>query len=126
LGRASFLEVRVIPKKISACVLLIGVASSLSWGGTAAERFTCTAGSSTRLISIYRSTDEADLGSCRVDYTKDGSTRTVWSANSGYAFCIKRAVELVTKLTRGNYSCAPSTLEQDPDSNGPDSNGETR
>jgi hypothetical protein len=101
--------------------LLIGVASALSWGGTAAERFTCTAGSSTRLISIYRSTDEGDAGSCRVDYTKNGSTRTVWSANSGYAYCVKRAVELVTKLTHGNYSCAPSTLDQ-----GQDSDGETR
>ena len=104
--------------KIPACGLLIGVASSVSWAGTAAERFTCTSGSSTRLISIYRSADEGDLGSCRVDYTKGGSTRTVWSANRGYGYCVKHAVELVTKLSRSNYSCSPSTVEQSSESEG--------
>jgi len=102
--------------KIPACGLLIGVASSVSWGGTAAEQFTCTSGPSTRLISIYRSADEGDLGSCRVDYTKNGSTRTVWTSTRSYAYCVKRAVELVTKLAKSNYSCAPSTVDAGSDS----------
>lgn len=32
--------------------------------------------------------------------------------SDSYAYCVKHAVELVTKLTRGSYSCVPSTVEQ--------------
>jgi hypothetical protein len=92
--------------------LLLGLTATASASETAAERFTCTSGSSVRLVSIYRSTDEGDLGNCRVDYTKNGDTKTVWSATRGYAYCVKRALELVTKLTRGNYSCAPATVDR--------------
>ncbi len=88
------------------CVIGIGRA-----GPQAAEQFTCTSGSSTRLISIYRAADDGDLGRCRVDYTKDGSTKTVWSANRDYAYCVKRALRLVTRLSSSNYSCTPATVE---------------
>jgi hypothetical protein len=80
-------------------------------GPQAAEQFTCTSGSSTRLISIYRAADDAGMGRCRVDYTKDGSTKTVWSASRGYAYCVKQALRLVTRLSSSNYSCTPSTIE---------------
>ena len=99
--------------KVIVATLLFSALGAPSWAGAAAaEQFKCTSGASTRLVSIYRATDEGDLGSCRVDYTKDGATRTLWSASRGYAYCVKRAVELVTKLTRDNYSCAPSTVDQ--------------
>jgi hypothetical protein len=76
----------------------------------AAEQFTCIRGASTRLISIYRADDGADLGRCRVDYTKDGSTKTLWSANRKYPYCVKQALRLVTRLSSSNYSCTPSTV----------------
>ena len=79
-------------------------------GPQAAEQFTCTRGASTRLISIYRADDGADLGRCRVDYTKDGSTKTLWSANRNYPYCVRQALKLVTRLSSSNYSCTPSTV----------------
>jgi hypothetical protein len=91
-----------------ACWCVIGNGRA---GPQAAEQFTCRSPSSTRLISIYRAADDADLGRCRVDYTKDGSTKTVWSANRNYAYCVKQALRLVTRLSSSNYSCTPSTLE---------------
>jgi hypothetical protein len=97
--------------RVVACILLI-TAASQALADAAGEQFKCTSGASTRLVSIYRTADEGDLGSCRVEYTKDGATRTLWSASRGYAYCVKRAVELVTKLTQDNYSCAPSTVDQ--------------
>ena len=93
------------------CIACVAWSGSGSAGTQAAERFTCTSGASKRLISIYRGGDEREAGRCHVDYTKGGSTKTVWSATDDYASCVKQAVALVTKLSRSNYSCTPSTVE---------------
>ena len=39
-------------------------------------------------------------------------TQPVWSANGDYAYCVKMAVGLVTKLSKGNFSCKPQTNDQ--------------
>lgn len=76
------------------------------------ERFVCTFGSSHRFIDIYRLAAGGPRGGgCRVDYTRDGVTRRLWSANGDYAYCVKRAVGLVTTLSRGKFSCRPQTAE---------------
>ena len=93
------------------CITCLCVTGNGRAGPQAAEQFTCTSASSTRLISIYRADDDAGLGRCRVDYTKDRSTKTVWSANGDYAYCVKQALRLVTRLSSSNYSCTPSTIE---------------
>jgi hypothetical protein len=93
------------------CIMSLSVIGNGRAGPQAAEQFTCTSASSTRLISIYRADDDAGLGRCRVDYTKDRSTKTVWSANGDYAYCVKQALRLVTRLSSSNYSCTPSTVE---------------
>jgi hypothetical protein len=93
------------------CIACLAGSGSGSAGTLAAERFTCTSGASKRLINIYRGGDEREAGRCHVDYTKGGSTKTVWSAAGDYASCVKQAVALVTKLSRSNYSCTPSTVE---------------
>jgi hypothetical protein len=93
------------------CIACLAGSGSGSAGTQAAERFTCTLGASKRLINIYRGGDERDAGRCHVEYTKDGSTKTVWSATGDYASCVKQAVTLVTKLSRSNYSCTPTTVE---------------
>jgi hypothetical protein len=93
------------------CIACLAGSGSVSAGTQAAERFTCTSGADKRLINIYRGGDERDAGRCRVDYTKGGSTKTVWSASGDYASCVKQAVALVTKLSKNNYSCTPSTVE---------------
>ena len=76
------------------------------------ERFVCTFGNSHRFIDIYRLAAGGPRGvGCRVDYTRDGVTKRLWSASGDYAYCVKRAVGLVTTLSRGNFSCRPQTAE---------------
>jgi len=81
------------------------------------EQFLCTSGPAKRLVSIYRNASGHEWGSggCRVDYTKGGETKTVWSSKNDYAYCTKRALALVTKLAQGNYSCKPETIEPPPE-----------
>jgi hypothetical protein len=76
------------------------------------ERFVCNFGTSHRFIDIYRLAASGPRGGgCRVDYTKDGVTKRLWAANGDYAYCVKRAVGLVTTLSKGNFSCKPQTVE---------------
>jgi hypothetical protein len=76
------------------------------------ERFVCTSRGSERFIDIYRRESRAPRGGgCRVDYTRDGVTKQVWSASGDYAYCVKRAVGLVTKLSKGGFVCSPQTVE---------------
>lgn len=75
------------------------------------ERFICTFGAAERLIDIYRLGHGPQAGRCRVEYTKNGMTRSLWSSNSDYAYCVKQAVGLVTKLSKGHFSCKPRTVE---------------
>jgi|HubBroStandDraft_1064217.scaffolds.fasta_scaffold49587_3 hypothetical protein len=101
----------------------------LGWAGAGSgqalteshEQFLCTSGAATRLVSIYRNASGRAWGSggCRVDYTKGGETRTVWSSKNDYAYCTKRALALVTRLTQGSYSCRPETVEPPPENGSP-------
>jgi hypothetical protein len=95
---------------------LLGFCAAGAWGESAHERFVCKAGPSLRVISIYRdaSGDAERATGCHVDYTREGATRTVWSASakSGYAYCVKKALSLVTTLSKGRYACTPDTVGQ--------------
>jgi hypothetical protein len=95
------------------------LATSGATGGQARtqphEEFTCTSGPTKRLVSIYRNASDGAAG-CRVDYTKGGETKTLWSSKDDYPYCVKKAVELVTKLAKANYSCKPETIGQSEDS----------
>ena len=78
------------------------------------EKFVCTFGAATRVVSIYSQTaSSADhaKGPCRVDYTKDGKTNTLWSSNSDQTFCTKKALSLVTHLIQGSFSCKPQSVD---------------
>lgn len=79
------------------------------------EDFVCTSGSVKRVVSIFNrsaSNGKRESGGCRVDYTRDGRTKTVWSSKNDYHYCAAKAVLLVTKLAKGNFSCKPETMEQ--------------
>jgi hypothetical protein len=78
------------------------------------ERFVCTFGGSQRLIDIYRLASAGSRGGCRVDYTKNGTTRQIWSSQADYAYCVKKAVGLVTELSKGHFSCKPQSAEPGP------------
>jgi hypothetical protein len=77
------------------------------------EEFVCTSGPIRKVIGIYNrsaSNGAQARGACRVDYTVNGKTRTLWSSISDHAFCTKKALSLVTKLIQGDYSCKPESV----------------
>jgi hypothetical protein len=109
---------------LSQCALLAAMAISAWWtsvtwaqpasiGPTAAaaqEQFICRLpGASDRLVGIYR-----PLGgpqSCRVDYTRDGKTRSLWSSGRDYKFCVRKALEIVGLLEGVNFKCSPHSAQ---------------
>jgi hypothetical protein len=76
------------------------------------QKFVCTSGPVKRVVTIFHDSGKGESGGCRVDYTKDGETKTVWTSRKDYAYCVAKAVTLVTKLSEGNFSCKPETVEQ--------------
>jgi hypothetical protein len=102
------------------CVAAAGVASAET-PSEPQEQFTCTQGAVKRLISIYRDAGQTSAAGCHVEYTKEGRSRTVWSATSksGYPYCIKKALTLVTALTRSHYECRPHTGQSAEDGGSP-------
>jgi hypothetical protein len=76
----------------------------------AQERFICSLpGAPDRLIGIYRAPDSAQR--CRVDYTREGKTRSLWSAGHDYAYCVRKALAIVGLLEQVRFKCSPQTLE---------------
>jgi hypothetical protein len=74
------------------------------------EEFICTSGADRRLVSIVKADAAREPKSCRVDYTRNGKTTTVWSSKTGYAYCVTKAASLVTKLAGDHYSCKPQSV----------------
>lgn len=91
------------------------------------QDFICSSGASTRTVSLISvgSSDRRQRGACRVDYTKDGITRTVYSSGTSHAYCAKQVTVLVTKLAEAHYACHAETREQ-PDDVGTDREGFSR
>jgi hypothetical protein len=76
----------------------------------AQELFICSLpGASDRLIGIYRAPDGPQR--CRVDYTREGKTRSLWSAGHDYAYCVRKALEIVGLLEQVRFTCRPQTRE---------------
>jgi len=74
------------------------------------EEFICTFGSDTRTVSVVKTDTAREPKACRVDYTRNGRTTTLWSSKTGYAYCVAKAASLVTKLAEGHYSCKPHSV----------------
>jgi hypothetical protein len=74
------------------------------------EEFTCTFGSDKRMVSVVKPNAAREPEACRVDYTRNGRTTTLWSSKTGYAYCVAKAASLVTKLAEGHYSCKPESV----------------
>jgi hypothetical protein len=76
----------------------------------AQEQFICRLhGTSDRRIGIYR--PAAGSQRCRVDYIRDGKTRSLWSSGHDYQFCVRKALEIVGLLQQVNFTCSPQTRE---------------
>jgi hypothetical protein len=74
------------------------------------EEFICTFGSESRTVSVVKTDTTREPRACRVDYTRNGKTTTLWSSKTGYAYCVSKAASLVTKLAEGHYSCKPHSV----------------
>src|ERR1700729_3971028 len=74
------------------------------------EEFICTFGSAKRMVSVVKTDPAREPKACRVDYTRNGRTTTLWSSKTGYAYCVAKAASLVTKLAEGHYSCKPQSV----------------
>ena len=74
------------------------------------EEFICTFGANSRTVRVVRTDAAHEPKACRVDYTRNGRTTTVWSSKTGYAYCVAKAASLVTKLAEGHYSCRPQSV----------------
>lgn len=69
------------------------------------EEFVCRlAGAADRRIGIYHPDGPRR---CRVDYTRDGRTRSLWSAGRDYQFCVRKALEVVALLESVDFKCSP-------------------
>jgi hypothetical protein len=76
----------------------------------AQEQFICSLpGAPDRQIGIYRAPDGPQR--CRVDYTRAGKTRSLWSAGHDYAYCVRKALEIVRLLEQVRFKCSPQTRE---------------
>jgi hypothetical protein len=82
--------------------------ASSATGAIAQEQFIChLPGSSDRRIGIYRPNGGSQR--CRVDYTRDGKTRSLWSSGRDYQFCVRKALEIVGLLEGVSFKCSPHT-----------------
>ena len=107
---------------LTSCVLLALLAISASWicsaraqpafagpSSLAQEHFICQLpGSPERRVGIYR---PGGPQRCRVDYTRDGRTLSLWSSGHDYQFCVRKALDIVGLLESVNFKCRPQASE---------------
>ena len=82
------------------------------------QDFVCVYGASRRIVSVFNldsPVGSQQQGGCRVEYTKDGATTTLYTSKSGRAYCAAKAASLVTVLEKGNYSCRAEMVEKPED-----------
>lgn len=105
------------------CLMTAGIGSGAAQT-TPHQEFVCLSGTSRRVISVFN-LEEGEgpqkHGGCRVDYLKDGQTKTLYTAKTGRAYCAAKAAALVTTLASGNYTCRADTLEKPEDAELPES-----
>ena len=92
------------------CLLSFVTAPIANAQAQSREEFICTFGSDRRVVSLVKADATREPKACRVDYTRNGSTNTVWSSKTGYAYCVAKAASLVTKLAERHYSCKPQSV----------------
>jgi hypothetical protein len=107
--------------RCSVLAILVGMAGMALWTcgaraqaalpespAVAQEQFVChLPGVSDRSIGIYRPPSGPQR--CRVDYTRDGKTRSLWSSGRHYEYCVRKALEIVGLLEGVNFKCSPQT-----------------
>jgi len=78
---------------------------SLTIGSNAlAESYLCSSASIERSIDVVYAT-EGYPTPCEVQYSKNGETNTLWSAENEAGYCEAKAKELADKLAQAGWSC---------------------
>jgi hypothetical protein len=103
---------------LSVALVLAALSTARTWAQSASpgpravpqEQFTCRLAGTPdrRQIGIYR---PGGAQRCRVDYTRDGKTRSLWSSGHDYQFCVRKALEIVGLLESVNFKCAPHSAD---------------
>jgi hypothetical protein len=80
------------------------------------EQFTCRLPGTAehRQIGIFR---PGPPQRCRVDYTRNGKTRSLWSSGHDYRFCVRKALQIVGLLEKVHFKCSPHTTSTGSDQN---------
>lgn len=90
---------------ILACWCLPLLAGSNDEWTNSPASFLCRSALEVRAIKTYeRDTGQGVIG-CRVDYVKNGVTRTVWSSRNDPKFCGAKATAMSAALERSHYAC---------------------
>ncbi len=76
----------------------------LSLSAAADIAYTCTHGAQTRIISVVYETPGQSVP-CAVTYTKQGTTKTLWSAQNQLGFCEDKADLFVEKQRGWGWNC---------------------
>jgi hypothetical protein len=98
------------------CSIAAGVThADEEWTNTR-ESFICRSSSEVLEIKTYISNsplgDDGKGSGCRVDYIRNGTTRTIWSSRTSRAYCDGKASSLITKLRAGAFSCESLHLQE--------------
>jgi hypothetical protein len=114
------MRIRYLPR-LAVCLGCSLVAVNAQAQSQSHQDFVCSSGSGKRIVSIISLGPSArqPRGACRVDYTKNGAAKTLWSSATGLAYCAKQATRLVTKLGEAHYSCRLETVGQTDDAEAP-------
>jgi hypothetical protein len=102
-------------RRIGIVLVMAGASAGQAQTMESHQEFICTSGTEKRVVSIFnRDALDGNQSSdgCHVDYTKAGQTRTVWTSRNDHAYCVAKAVSLVTKLAEDNFTCTPKTVER--------------
>jgi hypothetical protein len=107
--------------KLAACLCFGLVTANSEAQSQSHQDFICSQGPSKRIVSIisFSPSDRKPRGACRVDYIKNGVTRTIWSSETDLSYCAKQATQLVTTLVEAHYSCHLETVDQTDEAEAP-------
>jgi hypothetical protein len=104
---------------ILGCIVFAASVAAAVTGPQPHSIIVCHSPVATREIRTYHTGN----GGCRVDYLKDATTRTLWSASSDRGYCDSRVNALAATLARGNFSCdatGAASLDASPTTSGRD------
>jgi len=91
--------------------LLFTIGLIVSCNVFAQQTYVCTRGETIRTIEVIYAT-EGEQVPCKVVYTKQNKSKTLWSANTQIGYCENKAQEFAQKQQGGGWICtAPYVIQ---------------